>query len=354
MYLMLTTLCYLLLQQPASAQVGFLLESVQKTLTGPKPLICETEMHPDVDIETLCPGFSQLITSTKRRKNELSISDPFMTKSSEEFANLYRTLYSSFDHCQQIISDQCHQGLKAIQKNKLFEEFVVWTNNPLYRMKSPDVQCYKRASLLSQELIRKKVRTSLMYIDQTPMGMAVVLDKDGKPKNEYMDYGTHWVVVVEDENKQKYILDPQFRNTPQKYESYFLSYAGKGCQEKKDANSYSRWDCTYRLYPPTYIFPESDKTIETFSQSPQCFPNLESTVRELEAINKQTFSGSEKRPPSLSEIEFIEHVKNKASRRVCIELSIASVQIGLKPHQKDQIDADLRRCQKSTEHKVQE
>lgn len=108
-------------------------------------------------------------------------------------------------------SDKTLNRFKNVREVKEF--FNRALKKKIYRMENPDYFCYERAFLLAHELYQKGFHANLVEYHSSS---SIKVNYNGHKFN----YINHWVVEVEIEGGEKYILDPQFFDEIQTRKSY--------------------------------------------------------------------------------------------------------------------------------------
>jgi hypothetical protein len=97
-------------------------------------------------------------------------------------------------------------GSKKASFRDLEKLFAQTIQNPLLHMKDPINLCYERAFVLAQELIEKGYRPMLLE-------MRTLIDRDSfqfEFNGNKRSFRNHWVVKMDDDKGNSYLLDPQF------------------------------------------------------------------------------------------------------------------------------------------------
>lgn len=112
-------------------------------------------------------------------------------------------------------------------------------------MGDPAVFCYLRAKRLGFEFAKKGYSSEILHINQAPVLIAPLLDANDGYLGKYIDYsGSHYVLMLKDENGHEVILDPQFSDEPRKKEEYFKDTIGTNCEETESIKNI--WACNYK------------------------------------------------------------------------------------------------------------
>ena len=220
----------------------------------------------------------------------------------------------AINRCEQDRMDRCFPKLSAtIPAASLDVLFKGWTQDPLYRMNTPEVQCHSRAYALAHELSRMGFKSKLVRIEDAPTLIAVDRGRNGKLKGRFNDYhGWHFAVMVEaespDGSKQSRVLDPQFMDRPVSQDEYFVRTIGQRCKlidsSVRKRISDADWDCTYRLLQPNYWYRAGDIKQEEFPFHPPIDPDagcgwsiLGQMKEEIRSINANYKGSSSDRIP---------------------------------------------------------
>jgi len=200
------------------------------------------------------------------QKNEKQFTVTILKKdkpSEEELNNLLSKANKHKVKCYKQEYKTCNKDKKkTIKKEKLNQLFQDWVKSPIYRMRSPEINCHDRAYLLSEELSKLGYQAELIEI-RSPSIVGIVKDKTNQPVS-YYDYGgmhpilldtnaPHFAVKIKVKTlygSKEFILDPQFSDYPIPNKKYFKSITGNNC---KNSNTNSTWECTYTTYPPNWL-----------------------------------------------------------------------------------------------------
>lgn len=233
----------------------------------------------------------------EHRSRNLSILEE-LNPQNKHHLQQYLKLY---EVCQADLLKECHPNRNPIKEADLETLFSQFKKNPVYRMRSPEVHCLNRASLLAKELSEKGYKVNILYL-RSPSIIGFVKDEKGKPIS-YFEYGagdnistsrgSHYAVSIEVEDslgrKSEKILDPQFFDEPIDKNKYSQILTGQPIDQTGAGKLYST---TAEYLPPNYDIRMSiPRSMKQLNLNDLCgWHSAEKDLKEIQEVNSSNIN----------------------------------------------------------------
>jgi hypothetical protein len=212
------------------------------------------------------------------------------------------------DASEKLRFQSCYPSLQpSITEKELATLFTAWKRDPLLRMRSPEVHCLHRATVLAQKLTELGYKARFLHIKASPVLIGMNRDAQGQPASYEEYHGEHWVISVDvagaDGKVVPKILDPQFRESPADYSDYFIHSTGQEC--KTDPATY--WACDFATQEITSFATQPFSAAQPkLTDSAGCqWPLAKLAAQEIDAVNQAKYSGSIPIPADLKGDPFV-------------------------------------------------